>query len=266
MEPEAYLDAIHSGAERLAGAAAVGELSAPVPSCPGWAVADLVAHTGAVHRVWTYHLQERKQEPTSRFPLEILAGVPGIEAWADAMLRGQQEEAPRSPELIPWFLHGARRLEETLRATDLEEPIWHWSGDNRALSHYRMMAFETAVHGWDAERARGTEAPIPAPLAADGIGHTFEVMVPMRRRAREAPSGQGECYRFAPTDVEESWLLSFDPDGVEVITEPRDADVTVRGTASDLFLYLYHRVPPDALSVEGDAALLDRYFELVPPI
>jgi hypothetical protein len=81
--------------------AAAGNLDTPVPSCPGWTVADLVAHTGAVHRIWAYHIRERRQEPTSRFPLDILAGVPGIETWADAMMRGEPVPAPQEPELVP---------------------------------------------------------------------------------------------------------------------------------------------------------------------
>src|SRR5947209_6705526 len=108
MEPSEYLEAIRANTDRMAEAAA-GDLSTPVPSCPEWSVADLVAHTGAVLRIWAYHIRERKQEPTGRFPLEILAGAPGIEAWADAMMRGEQTPAPRSPELIPWFRESARR-------------------------------------------------------------------------------------------------------------------------------------------------------------
>jgi hypothetical protein len=41
--------------------------------------------------------------------------------------------------------------------------------------------------------------------------------------------------------------------------------VAVRGSASDLLLFLWRRIPADRLEVYGDAALLPRYFELVPP-
>jgi hypothetical protein len=34
---------------------------------------------------------------------------------------------------------------------------------------------------------------------------------------------------------------------------------------SDLLLFLWHRIPADRLEVFGDAALLERFFELVPP-
>ncbi|WP_344580326.1 maleylpyruvate isomerase family mycothiol-dependent enzyme [Nonomuraea roseoviolacea] len=44
------------------------------------------------------------------------------------------------------------------------------------------------------------------------------------------------------------------------------ADVEVTGTASDLMLYLWRRIPEDRLEVRGDPRLLDRYFVLVPPV
>ncbi|MFC9977617.1 hypothetical protein ACFVH6_42625 [Spirillospora sp. NPDC127200] len=40
----------------------------------------------------------------------------------------------------------------------------------------------------------------------------------------------------------------------------------VAGTASDLMLFLWNRVPADRLEVSGDRSVLDRYFLLVPPV
>jgi hypothetical protein len=53
-----------------------------------------------------------------------------------------------------------------------------------------------------------------------------------------------------------------------VSREDGPADVTITGTASDLFLFLFlwHRIGADTLSVEGDGSFLARYFELVPPV
>ncbi len=59
--------------------------------------------------------------------------------------------------------------------------------------------------------------------------------------------------------------MRFTLDGVMVTRERDMADVTVSGTASDLFLFLWGRLPARDLGVSGDAALLDRYVELVPP-
>jgi hypothetical protein len=43
-------------------------------------------------------------------------------------------------------------------------------------------------------------------------------------------------------------------------------DVELAGTASDLTLFLWQRIPADQLEVQGDQGVLDRYFTLVPPI
>ena len=48
--------------------------------------------------------------------------------------------------------------------------------------------------------------------------------------------------------------------------EHAKGDVAVRGTASDLLLFLWGRLPGKNLEVLGDASLLGRYFELVTPV
>jgi hypothetical protein len=50
-----------------------------------------------------------------------------------------------------------------------------------------------------------------------------------------------------------------------VTREHAKGDVAVRGTASDLLLFLWGRLPGERLEVLGDASLVGRYFELVPP-
>ena len=45
-----------------------------------------------------------------------------------------------------------------------------------------------------------------------------------------------------------------------------EADVTLAGSTSDLLLFLWHRIAAERLDVAGDRSLLDRYFELAPPL
>src|SRR5947209_371295 len=80
MEKAAYLAAIHRDAAALADEAERG-LDAPVPSCPGWLVADVVGHIGFVHRLWAYYIRNRLQEPAPA-PLP-LGDLPGLDAWLD---------------------------------------------------------------------------------------------------------------------------------------------------------------------------------------
>lgn len=75
----------------------------------------------------------------------------------------------------------------------------------------------------------------------------------------------GETYHFHRTDGPGEWLVRFMPEGPVVTREHAKGDVAVRGIASDLFLFLWRRLPADRLEVFGDADLLSRYFELAPP-
>jgi len=53
-----------------------------------------------------------------------------------------------------------------------------------------------------------------------------------------------------------------------VVRHDGPCDVELYGTASDLMLFLWQRLPAGSgsLVTEGDASLLDRYFVLVPPL
>src|SRR5690349_15361150 len=53
---ERYLARIPAATRALATAAEAAGTDAPVPTCPRWTVADLVAHQGLVHRWATSHL------------------------------------------------------------------------------------------------------------------------------------------------------------------------------------------------------------------
>ena len=112
------------------------------------------------------------------------------------------------------------------------------------------MAHETTIHRWDAQSAYGFPEPAEGELAVDGIDETFEIMLPVRRMWAEHPRpGSGETFHFHRTDGRGEWLLRFEPEGPVVTREHAKGDVAVRGTASDLLLFLWQRIPADALEV-----------------
>src|SRR4051812_25837035 len=49
LTPDEYLASFRADTDRLTALARVADLAAPVPSCPGWALADLVRHCGSVY-------------------------------------------------------------------------------------------------------------------------------------------------------------------------------------------------------------------------
>jgi uncharacterized protein (TIGR03083 family) len=264
MEKEAYLATFRQDAAKLADAARMG-MEPPVSGCPGWTVADLVMHIGEVHRSWTYILQTGAQEPPKELPDSLFDYVPGVLEFMRKHEKGEADPKNAPAGLIGWYEDGAAELERIFRALPMDEEVaWHWSGDKRGSVHLRNQAIEVAVHRWDAQHAHNIEEPIDAALACDAIDQHFEVQLPARRKWTEPIAGNGESYHFHATDGEGEWYVRFDGDQVEWSREHRKGDVAMRGTASDLLLWLFGRIPADRLEVVGNRPLLDRYVQLVP--
>ncbi|HEX2173966.1 MAG TPA: maleylpyruvate isomerase family mycothiol-dependent enzyme [Dehalococcoidia bacterium] len=257
MDKNDYLRAFRSEADDFLTAAGRG-LKARVPSCPAWAVGDLLVHLGGVYAFVAAIGRERAID---RADVKLVNDA--VEE-TNATLRNDPEFA-RSPRALDWFRESADRLEAVLRDLDPAQPVWTLSPQYQTGGFWhRRMAQETAVHRWDAEAAHGTARPIETSLAVDGIEETAVVLIPRRRRASKT-AGQGETYLIRPTDADGVWRVRFDGDQVTVERSAGSADVTLSGPASDLLLFLWQRVPRDRIKVEGDPAKLDRYFELAPP-
>lgn len=143
-----YESEIETEAARLAELS--GDLSVPVPTCPGWTLAELVTHVGQTHR-WAVHvLRNRVQERV--WSRQVPSGL----------AEGQSGDAR-------WLLAGAAELLRTLRETDPELAVWTWGPDKRASWWPRRMVFELVIHRADAELALGVDPVIPAATAVDGI-------------------------------------------------------------------------------------------------
>ena len=133
----------------------------------------------------------------------------------------------------------------------------------------RRQAHETAMHRVDTELAAGLAlSPIDAVVAADGVDELLCGFVPRRSTGlRAAPP---TTLRVRSTDAGASWLLQMDGDGVTSTREDEDdastaaaAACTVSGEAADLYLALWNRGRQDALSVEGDPAVLAHVLDSV---
>jgi uncharacterized protein (TIGR03083 family) len=219
-----------------------------------------------VHRYVTRIIRERLLEPpdsTDLTFLELPADREGWPAWPEhAPNRG-----PVPVGLIDWFADGASALESLFRSSDPGEPVWTWSSEQTTGFWLRVQTIEAAVHRWDAENAIGAAQPVEAELAADAVAQTFEVMAPARRARMQAPPGSGERFRFRQTDGRGDWTVHFEGDDVRLNESTEPCDIELAGTASDLMLFLWNRIPADQLDeVKGDRDVLDRYFTLVPPV
>ncbi|MEV6398672.1 maleylpyruvate isomerase N-terminal domain-containing protein [Streptomyces sp. NPDC051907] len=268
-------------AARAAGGADAAPL---VLSCPGWSVPDLVLHLGIVHRYVARLIREELTAPPDVTDRAYLGLPDDLDGWPSP--ERTPYEGPVAEGLTDWFSQGAAQLEALFRVSDPALRVWTWSREQSGAFWLRIQAIEAAVHRWDAESAIGVPQPMDAALAADAVPQTIEVMAPARRAWTKAPAGSGERYRFRQTDGPGDWTAHFDGDEVRLLGDgradgasdgARDADgrrdadagaydVELAGTASDLMLFLWRRIPADRLQVTGDRAVLDRYFTLVPPV
>ncbi|SEB79036.1 maleylpyruvate isomerase family mycothiol-dependent enzyme [Streptomyces sp. TLI_105] len=248
MNPAQHGAAVAAETARFVATVSTTDPSTPVPSCPGWTLADLTRHTGHVHRWFTELLRRRiQQPPTSR----------------DVDLR-----LPEQPAGYPdWLAESGAEAAEVFAATDLDAPMWAWGLDQHARFWVRRMLFETLVHRADAELALGLAPHIDRDLAVDGIDEFLtnlpfaSFFAPLTAELR----GPGRTIRFSCTDGDDDWLIGLRPDGFGLVTDhtdPRTADATVRGTAADLLLLLYGRLDREsnAFQLAGDPALLAHWF------
>jgi uncharacterized protein (TIGR03083 family) len=239
MRTTDYLQALRDDGAALASAARQG-LDPPVPACAGWTVADLVLHTGMVHRHKLEIVRGRLAAPPDPWP----------------------PPAPARAELLGWYSQGLDELLTVLEAADPETPVWTFHRPEQTVGFwYRRMAQETAVHRVDAESAHGDPRPVPAALAADGVAELLEVF--LAPHAEGAPvGGRGESLHLHATDTEGEWQVRLLPAGVELGQGHAQGDAAATGPASDLLLFLWGRAGAGPLERSGDPALLPRVREL----
>jgi uncharacterized protein (TIGR03083 family) len=159
MEIADHIACLRGEGELLAEAAERSSLSAPVPTCPGWQVRELLAHLGFVHRWATSYVAEGRTEMTPE---------PGEEQIIRL--------APADESLVGWFRDGHARLVSALAAADPAMRCWTFLPAPSPLAFWaRRQAHETAIHRADAQLAAaaawpgGDLDPFPPVLAADGV-------------------------------------------------------------------------------------------------
>ncbi|MFI1970483.1 maleylpyruvate isomerase family mycothiol-dependent enzyme [Streptomyces cinnamoneus] len=244
MKPADHVAAVAAETARFVDAVKQADLSTPVPSCPGWTLADLTRHTGSVHRWFSVLLRQRVQQPPASREVDL--------------------NLPEQPGDYPdWLARSAAESADAFAATDLDGPMWAWGADQHARFWVRRMLFETLVHRADAELALGLSPRIDRALAVDGIDEfltnlPFAAVFAPRTAGLRAPD---RSIRFSCTDGEGDWVVRLRPDGFGLAAadaEARTADVTVQGAAADLLLLLYGRLnrEDDAFQVLGDEELL----------
>ncbi|MGI8662217.1 MAG: maleylpyruvate isomerase family mycothiol-dependent enzyme [Acidimicrobiales bacterium] len=233
MEPSAHLAQFRSDAAALAAACRLGT-QAPVPSCPGWDVADLVEHLGRIHR-WV--LRSLAAESTERVPYIL-----------------DDDPAPGN-DVAGWYEARAAELLDRFATVGPHSTVATFVGPQPAAWWMRRQAHETAVHRWDAQRAHSVAVPIEAELASDGIDEFLTTFLPRFQGRLGDVAGTVHIHC---TDVDGEWFLRFDDEKPSIERIHAKGDVAARGGASELLLMTWGRVPTSAMDVIGDRALLER--------
>lgn len=247
--PRECEDGVRAEVARMAASVRAGDLQARVPSCPDWNLAELVEHTGRVHR-WAARMV-RDRVPERLDPRSFDLGLPSDPT--DAHAYGD------------WLAAGAGLLGDAFAATDPDAEMWAWGADRHARFWSRRMLHETAVHRVDADLARGIEPIVDGAVAADGIDELLDNLPTARYfRPRVAElRGDGESISLRSTDRDEAWHIGLLADGFEWHPVVGGATVTVSAPTAMLYLVLFGRRPAadPAVAIAGDGALLARWLE-----
>ncbi|MET7683895.1 maleylpyruvate isomerase family mycothiol-dependent enzyme [Streptomyces sp. NPDC005423] len=233
MDAAALISTLDREGRLLADAAEEAGTGAPVPTCPGWQVRDLVRHTGMVHRWATAFVAEGYTEYRPG------GGLPDLDGAAS----------------VAWFREGHRLLVDTLSAAPPDLTCWHFLPAPSPLAFWaRRQAHETTVHRVDAETARGGQpSPVAREFAADGID---ELLRGFHSRARSAVrSAEPRVLRIRATDTDDAlWTVRLSPEPpVAERSGAGEADCELAGPVARLYLALWNRAPfPD---VTGEASL-----------
>jgi len=232
-----YLPTLLSAGAELA-ARAEGNLSVAVPMCPEWTMGDLVWHVTQVHSFWNQIAQTG------------LAGPENV----------MRCEAPDHSELLSVYSAGVATLAHTLEHALDSDACWTWVGPRDVAWIIRRMAHETAVHAWDAANALGNPVPLDAELASDGIDEFVHVMIPHAAKNTEALHGSVHIHC---TDVAGEWLVVPQLDGELFVTrEHAKGDCAIRGSASDINVALWRRLPQSSLEVIGNADVAAQFLAI----
>jgi uncharacterized protein (TIGR03083 family) len=234
-----YLGTIRNDAAGLATAARAAGLGADVPTCPEWDVEKLVRHTGRVFTSCAAVVRERG-------PVDF----------------GALAQMPKGDGAIEAFEERATALVDALEGLPEDFPIWNWFGIEPPIPgfYHRRMAHEVAIHRYDAQSAAGACSPVDTVLAVDGLDEFLAFLL----AAREPTGSLGGSLHLHAIDTDAEWVVRDAEGGRLVATKGHErCDVAVRGTASDLNLFVVNRVAASTLDVVGDPSIAERWRDVV---
>lgn len=251
METSRYLRYLAADEERLREVAA-HDLTAPVPTCPGWAVRDVVEHVALVYLHKVECMRQGKPVP-----------------WPP-----QAEPAPP----LALLDHNYAALVNEFAQRPPESSSYTWYSPDQTVGFWqRRMAQETVIHRVDAELAVGEPlTAVPEDLALDGVDEVLRRFLgygtTQWRDEFEPELSGADGEAVLVTTGGRRWTARIERSGVSVDpavpdSEPLPAGVgavaRVGGDPQSVLLWLWRRVDASAVTYEGDLQALGRLRDLL---
>lgn len=239
-----------------AAVAAAPSLDVQVPTCPEWTLFDLIQHLGGGDRFWA----------------AIVGAGPADAPPAEAIAERAATAAPREREaLLVWLAESTRLLLSALREAGPDRGCWTWWETSQSprssggVARHRVQ--ETAVHTYDAQLSLGAPQPLPVEVALDGV----EEFLFTCNATTSAWPHKPTAFDYHATEGR-SWRLTVDGDGARATRipvpstmpttaageDPEAAGLSAQGTAGELILAFYCRIPLDSLKLHGDRRFFDQ--------
>ncbi|TFV60786.1 UNVERIFIED_ORG: maleylpyruvate isomerase family mycothiol-dependent enzyme [Bacillus sp. AZ43] len=224
MELDEYLPVLEKTNARFAGAAAEAVLAhgwdAAVPGCPGWRLRDLVRHLSEVQHFWAWVVRTRAPDPS---------------AYVEPVRRPDDE-------LLGYLTAQNAELETVLAGAEPTARVWTWAPRQDVGFVLRRQVQEATVHTVDVGQVLGDVRPIPPDVGLDGLDEWLEVMVPSALPDGPPEDAHPVVFHAVDADAERTLFPDSRPFPIATLT----------GTAGDLLLAAWRRVPLEVLTVDGD--------------
>ncbi|MGV2915678.1 maleylpyruvate isomerase family mycothiol-dependent enzyme [Streptomyces alfalfae] len=256
LSHDRYCDEVTHQMDLLRATLNGADLSATVPTCPDWTLAQLARHSGGAVR-WSERLVTTRAE--ENIPPQDVPAAGGPDGDDPAALDA-------------WLAETAALGTKTFRDAGAEASAWSWTDDHTAGFWARRMTHELAIHRADAAIAVGVAYEVAPDVAADAIDEWLDIVrfvqrhVPDDSAAELKGAGRGSIHLHAtdaPEGLDAEWLIEFGDDGFTWRRGHAEAAVALRGPLTEVLLAFYRRRPVDGGQVEvvGDRELLDFWLE-----
>lgn len=214
-------------------AVATADLTADVPSCPGWTFTDLALHVARFLHTATRYL-------TSGSIVEL-----------------RPQPLRRDVDPLVYLDEQLAAATQVLRNTSGNRPVWTFSpaAPDLAWVWHRRVAHELNLRRWDAQAALRTLTPTDRDQAADAIDELLGTLLAARLRVDSPLAAKGTAV-VSCTDGPQTWHVRLAPGVVpEVRLAARDeqADARLSNRTANVLYQLRSRMQ---LTGSGDVAIL----------